>query len=117
MNRSFCVLAALLLATAASAATPSQHTQASLLPDHFGGWQATGPVIPVKPSDLGPQWEKGTEGEQILSESGITRIEDRPYKNGSDQLGLRIYQFRDPSSAYEFYTFAIVPGMRVLGWG
>ena len=118
MNRSFCVFVMLLFAaTAAVAATGSQHAQPSLLPDHFAGWQASGPPIPVKPGDLGPEWDKWTEGEQILNESGITRIEDRPYKNGSDQLGLRVYQFKDPSSAYEFYTFAIVPGMQALGLG
>jgi hypothetical protein len=116
MNRSFCVFVLAFFAAAAPAAATSQHVP-SLLPDHFAGWQASGPVIPVKPSDLGPQWEKWTEGEQILTESGITRIEDRPYKNGNDQLGLRIYQFKDPSSAYEFYTFAIVPGMQSLGLG
>jgi len=117
MNRSFCVYVVLLLAAVASTASASERVPPSLLPEHFGNWQASGPVIPVKPGDLGPQWEKWTEGEQILAESGITRIEDRPYKNGNDQLGLRIYQFKDPSSAYEFYTFAVLPGMQALGLG
>jgi len=117
MNRSFCVIVLFFLAAVSSAASDSKHAQPSLLPDHFANWQASGPVIPVKPGDLGPQWEKWTEGEQILGESGITRIQDRPYKNGSDQLGLRVYEFKDPSSAYEFYSFAVLPGMHALGLG
>jgi len=91
--------------------------QTSVLPDRFAGWQASGPAVPVKPSDLGPKWERWAEGEQILQESGIVRIEDRPYQKGADQLGLRLYQFKDPSRAYEFYTFAVAPGMRSLGLG
>ena len=102
----------LLLATAAGS-----HAQTSVLPDRFAGWRATGPAVPVKPSDLGPKWQSWEEGEQVLKESGIVRIEDRPYQKGADQLGLRVYQFKDPSRAYEFYTFAVVPGMRSLGLG
>jgi hypothetical protein len=105
-----------LFLLALAAATPS-HAQSPLLPDRLAGWQAVAPAVPVKPSELGPKWERWAEGEQILQESGVTRIEDRPYKKGADQLGLRVYQFKDPSSAYEFYTFAVVPGMKPLGLG
>jgi hypothetical protein len=103
----------LLLLALAIPATP----QTSVLPDHFAGWRATGPAVPVKPSELGPKWQRWEEGEQVLQESGIVRIDDRPYQKGADQLGLRVYQFKDPSRAYEFYTFAVVPGMRSLGLG
>ncbi|HEY6943529.1 MAG TPA: DUF6599 family protein, partial [Candidatus Acidoferrum sp.] len=68
-------------------------------------------------SDLGPKWQPWVDGEQILAESGVVRIQDRPYKKSADQLGLRLYEFKDPSSAYEFYTFAVVPGMQQLGVG
>jgi uncharacterized protein DUF6599 len=102
----------LLLAFAAPAMA-----QTSLLPDQLAGWQATGPATTVKPGELGPKWQEWKEGEQILSESGVVRIQDRPYKKGSDELGLRLYEFKDPSSAYEFYTFAVVPGMQPLGLG
>jgi len=91
--------------------------QGQLLPDKLAGWQASGAALTVKPSDLGPAWERWVEGEQILKESGVVRIQDRPYKKGVDQLGLRLYEFKDPSRAYEFYTFAVVPGMRSLGIG
>src|SRR5712691_8114454 len=112
MNRSHCAYALVLLA----AATPAQ-AGASVLPDRFGAWQAAGPAVAVKTGDLGPKWDRWMEGEQILAESGIVKIEDRAYKNGADQLCLRIYQFKYRSSAYEFYTFAVLPGMMPLGVG
>jgi uncharacterized protein DUF6599 len=112
MKRHFCAIALFFFA-----AVLSVHAESSLLPDHFGAWQAAGPATPVKPSELGPKWDRWIEGEKILAESGITRIEDRAYKNGADELGLRLYRFKDPSSAFEFYTFAVLPGMKPLGLG
>lgn len=112
MRHFFSVCAFSLLTLAASAMA-----QTSLLPDHLAGWQATGPATTVKPGELGPKWEQWKDGEHILGESGVVKIQDRPYKKGADELGLRLYQFKDPSSAYEFYTFAVVPGMQPLGLG
>jgi Family of unknown function (DUF6599) len=112
MKRYICVYSLLLLAVPALGMA-----QTALLPDRIAGWQAAGPAVAVKPSELGPKWERWAEGEQILLESGIVRIQDRPYQKGADQLGLRVYQFKDPSRAYEFYTFAVLPGMRSLGIG
>jgi uncharacterized protein DUF6599 len=112
MKRYSCACALFLLALAAPA-----EAQTSLLPDQLAGWHASGPATTMKPSDLGPKWARWEEGEQILAESGVVKIQDRPYTKGGDQLGLRLYQFKDPSSAYEFYTFAVVPGMQPLGVG
>jgi hypothetical protein len=112
MKRYFCVSAFFLLALA----TPGM-AQTSLLPERLAGWQASGPAVTVKASELGPKWERWAEGEQILAESGVVKIQDRPYRKGADQRGLRVYQFKDPSSAFEFYTFAVVPGMQPLGLG
>jgi uncharacterized protein DUF6599 len=112
MKLNFCACALFLLALAAPAGA-----QTGLLPDQLAGWHASGPATPVKPSDLGPKWARWEEGERILAESAVVRIQDRPYQKGADQLGLRLYQFKDPSSAYEFYTFAVVPGMQPLGAG
>src|SRR5215469_132037 len=97
MKRYSCACAFFLLALAAPAGA-----QNSLLPNQLAGWQASGPATTAQPS----------EKEQILAESGIVKILDRPYKKGGDQLGLRLYQFKDPTSAYEIYTFAVVPGMQ-----
>ena len=102
MNRYPCACAFFLLALAAPAGA-----QNSLLPNQLAGWQASGPATTAQPS----------EEEQILAESGIVKILERPYKKRGDQLGLRLYQFKDPTSAYEFYTFAVVPGMQPLGVG
>ncbi len=113
MKRYICAFALLFLAVV----TPVHAQSSSILSDHFGSWRAAGPARSVKPSDLGPKWEPWAEGEQILAESGVTKIEERAYTNGTDQLGLRVYQFKDPSSAYEFYTFAVLPGMKPLGLG
>lgn len=112
MKNHLLTVAALCLFASAPA-----RAQSSLLPDHFGAWRALGPASPVKPGDLGPKWEPWTEGNNILEECGVRKIEDRAYANGGDQLGLRVYLFGDPSSAYEFYTFAVPQGMKPLGIG
>lgn len=112
MKRYVCVCALFFLALALPA-----KAQTTLLPDRIAGWQAAGPTINVKPGELGAKWERWAEGQQVLEESGVVRIQDRPYKKGTDQLGLRVYEFKDPSRAFEFYTFAVLPGMRPLGLG
>ena len=112
MKRYICVCALCFLALVLPA-----KAQTTLLPERIADWQAAGPAINVKPGELGPKWERWAEGQQILEESGVVRIQDRPYKKGTDQLGLRVYEFKDPSRAFEFYTFAVLPGMRPLGLG
>lgn len=102
MRRYLCACTLFLLALAAPAGA-----QNAPLPNQLAGWQASGPATTARPS----------EGEQILAESGIVKIVDRPYKKGGNQLSLRLYQFKDPTSAYEFYSFAVVPGMQPLGVG
>ena len=108
----FRACALFLLALAAPAGA-----QIGPLPDQLAGWHASGPATTVKPRDLGPKWERWEEGERILAESGLVRIQDRVYKKAADELGLRLYEFKDPSGAYEFYTFAVIPGMQPLGVG
>ena len=112
MKRYICVCALFFLAL-----TLPGMAQTTFLPNRIADWQASGPAINVKPAELGPKWERWAEGQQILEESGVVRIQDRPYKKGADQLGLRVYEFKDPSRAFEIYTFAVVPGMRPLGLG
>ena len=112
MKSYLCPCALFLLGLAAPAGA-----QTGLLPDQLAGWHASGPASTVKPSDLGPNWDRWEEGQQILAESGVVKIQGRAYKKGADELGLRLYEFKDPTSAYEFYTFAVVPGMQPLGVG
>jgi len=94
-----------LLASTGAGAEPG------LLPDRFGPWKADGPAKIRTLTDLRPDWTEWTNGGDVLREAGLTRIEDRNYKNGSEEWPLRVEVFKDPSSAYEFYTFRLKPGM------
>src|SRR5215469_1914252 len=89
----------------------------SVLPNQFGPWQAEGPAKSLKMQDLGANWAKWPNGGAVLKEAGLERIEERSFRNGSDELTLRTFVLRDSTSAYEFYTFLLVPGMRDLGIG
>lgn len=88
-----------------------------VLPDRFGAWEAVGPSKTTTLKDLGPDWTPGTNAEQVLKESGLITIEERTYRSGQDQATLRLFTLKDPSSAYEFYTFLLAPGMSNMGVG
>jgi len=88
-----------------------------MLPNQFGPWQAEGPAKVLQVQDLGPAWTKWPSEEHILQEAGVRRIESRTFRNGNDEITIRIFVLRDPSSAYEFYTFLHAPGMKDLGLG
>ncbi len=105
-----CVLAGLFCAIGVAADTP-------LLPNQFGSWQAEAPAKTLQVPELGPGWAKWPNGEQVLQEAGLSRIEERAYKNGAEQVTLRTFVLRDPSSAFEVYTFLLAPGMKDLGIG
>lgn len=104
------VVTALLCASGVCAETAA-------LPERFGAWEAAGPSTAVKSHDLGSNWAQRANGEQVLQEAGVSRIEQRPYRNGADELRVRVFTLRDPSSAFEFYTFLLAPGMRNMGVG
>jgi hypothetical protein len=105
-----CVLAGLLCAIGVAADTP-------LLPNQFGPWQAEAPARTLRAQELGAGWAKWPNGERVLSEAGLSKIEQRAYKDGADEITLRAFVLRDPSSAYEVYTFLLAPGMKDLGLG
>lgn len=90
--------------------------QSPVLPDHFGAWEAEGPSKNLKIKDLGPIGAQWADAEQILREAGLTRIEERAFRAGQDEVTLRIFTLKDPSSAYEFYTFLLTPGMHKSGF-
>ncbi|MGB7439144.1 MAG: DUF6599 family protein [Candidatus Acidiferrum sp.] len=91
--------------------------QTGILPDHFGAWQAEGPAKTITLKDLGPNWAQGTDAEPVLKESELRGLEQRSYRNGQNEVNLRVFKLQDPSSAYEFYTFLLAPGMRNMGVG
>lgn len=105
------VLSSFLLCSLGAAA------DSPVLPDRFGPWQAEGLAKTLKVQDLGPNWAKWPNGDHVLKEVGLKRIEERTFRNAGDELTLRTFALRDPSSAYELYTFLLVPGMKDLGIG
>ena len=95
----------------------SVSAQNAILPDHFGSWDATGPSKTLTTKDLGSNWAQGSGADKILQECGLSTIEQRAYHSGQDEVTLRLFKLKDPSSAYEFYTFLLAPGMRNMGVG
>jgi len=89
----------------------------SLLPDRFGSWQAEAPSKTLHVQDLDAGWAKWPNGERVLQEAGLTKIEQRTFRNGNDEITLRMFVLRDPSSAFEVYTFLLSPGMKDWGLG
>src|SRR6516225_2768496 len=90
---------------------------APILPSQFGSWQAEGPAKIMQVRDLEHGWAKWPNGERVLKEAGLDRVEQRTYRNGEDEIRIRAFILRDPSSAYQVYTFLLVPGMRDLAIG
>jgi hypothetical protein len=105
-----CVVAGVLCAMGVAADAP-------LLPNQFGQWQAEAPAASLRTQDLGPAWAKWPNGERVLGEAGLSKIEQRSYRNGADEITLRAFVLRDPSSAFELYTFLLAPGMKDFGLG
>jgi len=94
MNRSFCVFAVLFLAVAASqAASTPQRAQPALLPDHVGKWSASAS------SETKPE-----ASAEELSETGFVNSAERTYSAEGNTFTAAIYQFHDPSSAYQIYS-------------
>src|SRR5215469_559198 len=89
----------------------------SLLPDQFGPWHAEAPFKTLRVHDLAPGWANWPNGEHVLQEAGLSKIEQGFFRSGHDEVSVRIFVLRDPSSAYELYTFLLAPGMKDLGLG
>jgi hypothetical protein len=81
---------------------------AGLLPDHFASWNAEGTAKTLTPKDLG-NWTQSPDGESVLREAGLRKIEERVYRGSNGEVTLRVFEVQDPSSAYELYTFLRVP--------
>jgi len=92
------VIASIVLALAAAAYSSAQRRA---LPDHFGKWSAVSPSSSIKPENT----------QEELLETGFANSLARTYSDGGRTLTAAVYQFRDPSSAYEIYTSALDPSM------
>ncbi len=112
MRRIFYALILLgLLAMVGAAAEPT------LLPDHFGPWQATTPALVRIASVPGVSVVFGNVDAIALREAGLLATETRNYASGSESLNLTVCRFKDPSGAYEFYTEMLAPGTKSAGLG
>ncbi|HTP68597.1 MAG TPA: DUF6599 family protein [Dongiaceae bacterium] len=91
--------------------------QSSILPDQAGSWQAQGPAKTVDAKELGSIGKQVANVNQVLKEAGLSRIDQRTYGNGQDTAAVRVFVLKDPSSAYELYTFLLSPDMQPLSVG
>jgi hypothetical protein len=88
---------ALLSATNLCAQSPLE----KVFPDRFGHWTASSSLIKVKADS--------EECLKVLVEAGLVDVMARDYSNGSQHLGVTLYQVRDPSSAYSVLTYFSPP--------
>jgi hypothetical protein len=72
-----------------------------VFPDRFGHWIASSSLIKVKADS--------EEQLKVLVEAGLVDVMTRVYSNGSQQMGISLYQLRDPSSAYSVLTYFSPP--------
>ncbi|MGC2635601.1 MAG: DUF6599 family protein [Acidobacteriaceae bacterium] len=90
-----------LLASVALAAP--QNTTAPLLPQTFAGWSIVASKdVPAPP----PAAETA-----VLQEDGLAQQAAATYANGSADLIVRAWQFKDATGAYSAFTFYLQPQM------
>ena len=93
--------------------------QTNLLPDQAGPWKTEGPGKALHAQDLVGKPGQPANFTQILKESSFSHAEERAYRNGTAEATVRVLVFKDPSSAYEFYTSLLAPEpqMKALALG
>jgi hypothetical protein len=74
----------------------------SVLPSSFAQWSAGDPSV-VVPA-MGLEQTLGSDA-PIFREYFLKSFEQRTYSHGAQTAQIRLYRFRDPSSAYGAYTF------------
>ena len=72
-------------------------TPGSQLPERLGKWTAGAPPAAAEP--------RSDEETKVLKEAGLIGMDTRAYAGAGQPLTLTIYQFRDPSGAYEALTY------------
>jgi hypothetical protein len=102
--RKYCLLFLPLFAAAMAVAprVSAQGGLAQVFPNRFGRW--SGVSKPVKISS-------GETRAQLLAEAGLGEALSEEYSNGTENVTLKLWQFRDPSGAYEAYTADFSPNM------
>jgi hypothetical protein len=112
MGRYFCLLTIVLALAGVPRSSAQQH---AILPDQFGGWNASGPAWSGAPTfDASSANQSGPSTASLSPLFGETDAkweERRSYAKGKNQISVDLLELRDPSSAYEFYTALLNPGM------
>jgi hypothetical protein len=74
----------------------------SFLPSSFAEWSAGDSSVVVPPTGL--DQTLGSDA-PIFHEYFLKSLEQRTYSHGAQTVPIKLYRFRDPSSAYGAYTF------------
>jgi len=90
-----------LLSSVALAAP--QNATAPLLPQSFAGWS----MVPMKDVPAAPPASEMV----VLQEDGLAQHASVMYANGSADLTVRAWQFKDATGAYSAFTFYLQPQM------
>jgi hypothetical protein len=77
----------------------------SLLPGSFAQWSAAGPAASAPVGGLSALEPQGGPDAGILKEYFLKSLEQRGYGRGTQSAQIKLYRFRDPSSAYGAFTF------------
>ncbi|HVO58978.1 MAG TPA: DUF6599 family protein [Dongiaceae bacterium] len=81
---------------ASSLCAQTQAPAGKILPAQFAGWQSgPGPMV---------EWRAVSPDSAVFQEAGLSRSEQQHYRNGRNNLDVQIFEFRDPTGAYEAYT-------------
>jgi hypothetical protein len=76
-----------------------------ILPGSFAGWTANATSALVQPAMSGP------ESQAALIEYGYASGEEADFTRGGASVHVRLYQMKDPSAAYGFYSYLRTPDM------
>jgi Family of unknown function (DUF6599) len=92
--------------------------QEQILPDQFATWKSgsgphnSGPELLMWPrSSEQAGIDNNPEYTKMLVESGVARVEEHYYVRDDNELTIRLFKLRDPSSAFEVYTSRLKSGM------
>ncbi len=92
-------------------------TPTSLIPEHFGTWQAKGPSKLTTGQNLEAWFAVNDPRRGILREEGLTTIEERAFQSGDQEIHLSLYVFKDPTGAYQAFTQETGDHLRPYAYG
>jgi hypothetical protein len=96
MTHRFAQITIILLATLFAPGSPAAANQQDAFPPHIGRWRASSPAVKEKLLD---------QDAAIYKEAGVVDSFEREYSSDGHALVLSIAAFRDPTGAYQAFTF------------